>query len=586
MSGKLRLAEDLTLPIEAVTQTFAFLAKRGAGKTYTASVLAEEMLKAELPICVIDPTGVWWGLRASADGKSDGMPIVVMGGEHGDVPLEVAAGETVARFLVEEGVSVVLDLKQMRKGEQVRFMTPFAEALYHYNRTALHVFWDECDAHIPQKPMKDQLRLLGAGEDIVRRGRANGLGVSLISQRAAVVNKDVLTQTEVLVALRTVGPQDIAAVRAWVEQHDVHDQAEEMLASLPSLPIGESWWWSPGWLNLFKQVHVRERETFNSSRTPKVGEAAKAPKRLAPVDLAKLTARMAATIERAKADDPKALRARIAALEAEAKKAAKADHPAPSADDLAAARAAGVAEGRRTTIEEWTRAMEAVERVEHELAKVVRPTEALRELMSEIGAVALAVNRERRYSGTLVVRPAAPRAEHKAAAGWSPAERNGDSDGALSKGERAILSVLAQHADDGASREHLTVATGYKRSTRDSYLQRLGTKGLVDMVPTGRFVPTDDGIRALGDAATPLPRGPALLDHYMATLPGGEGPVLAVIAEAHPTPVERTTVSERTGYKRSTRDSYLQRLGTRRLVDTVPGGAVQLSESLAREVDR
>jgi len=35
----LTLGPGLVLPVEAVTETFAILAKRGAGKTYTAAVL-------------------------------------------------------------------------------------------------------------------------------------------------------------------------------------------------------------------------------------------------------------------------------------------------------------------------------------------------------------------------------------------------------------------------------------------------------------------------------------------------------------------------------------------------------------------
>ena len=65
----LHFAADFSIPAEAVTQTFAILAKRGVGKTYTASVLVEELLKAGLHAVVVDPIGVWWGLRASADGK-------------------------------------------------------------------------------------------------------------------------------------------------------------------------------------------------------------------------------------------------------------------------------------------------------------------------------------------------------------------------------------------------------------------------------------------------------------------------------------------------------------------------------------
>ena len=75
----LTLGPGLVLPVEAVTETFAILAKRGAGKTYTAAVLVEEMMSAGLPVVIIDPVGVWWGLRSSADGTAEGLPVVIFG---------------------------------------------------------------------------------------------------------------------------------------------------------------------------------------------------------------------------------------------------------------------------------------------------------------------------------------------------------------------------------------------------------------------------------------------------------------------------------------------------------------------------
>jgi DNA helicase HerA-like ATPase len=174
--GQAATGQAFNLPPEAVTETFALLAKRGVGKSYLASVMVEEMLKAGLHVCVSDPIGVWWGLRAAADGKGPGLPIVILGGDHGDVPLEVTAGEVIADLVVKEGLSVVLDLSRFRKGEQTRFMTDFAERLYHKNREPLHLVLDEADAFAPQHPMKGQERLLGAVEDLVRRGRARAWG--------------------------------------------------------------------------------------------------------------------------------------------------------------------------------------------------------------------------------------------------------------------------------------------------------------------------------------------------------------------------------------------------------------------------
>jgi uncharacterized protein len=304
----LHLSKDLGLPVEAVTQTFAILAKRGAGKTYTAAVMVEEMLKAGLQLVVVDPVGVWWGLRSSADGEHEGLPMVIMGGEHGDLPLDVGAGEIIADVVAEEGLSVVLDLSLFRKGEQMRFITPFAERLYHKNRQPVHLVLDEADAFAPQRPIKGQERLLGAIEDLVRRGRARGIGVTLVTQRAAVLNKDVLTQAEVLVALRTIAPQDRDAIDAWIRVHGTPEQRDELMTSLPSLPVGTAWVWSPGWLDVFQRVQIRRKETFDSSATPKVGTVWRVPKTLAPVDLERLRTRLAGTMEQMNADDPRELR--------------------------------------------------------------------------------------------------------------------------------------------------------------------------------------------------------------------------------------------------------------------------------------
>src|SRR3972149_944330 len=61
--------QPVTLPPEVLTHTMAILAKKGAGKTYTAGVIAEEFAKAGLPFVVLDPVGVHYGIRASRTGK-------------------------------------------------------------------------------------------------------------------------------------------------------------------------------------------------------------------------------------------------------------------------------------------------------------------------------------------------------------------------------------------------------------------------------------------------------------------------------------------------------------------------------------
>lgn len=329
----LTLAKNLTLPLlEAVTQTIAILGKRGSGKTTTATVFVEELLAAGQHVVVIDPLDVVWGLRASRDGKAAGYPITVLGGDHADLPLEATAGAVIAEFVVEHHAPLILSLRQFSMADQRRFVTDFAERLYalkgkQAHRTALHLVIDEVDEFAAQRIPAGHERMFGAIDRLVRRGRASGIGVTMISQRAAVIHKDILSQAEVLICHQTISPQDRKALEAWIEAHDAHGQRAAFMESLAGLGRGEAWVWSPGWLDLFRRVQIRDRTTFDSSATPKAGQAPVAPKQLAAVDLAALQGRMAATIEKAKADDPRALKARIVELErlnAQALKAAQA----------------------------------------------------------------------------------------------------------------------------------------------------------------------------------------------------------------------------------------------------------------------
>jgi DNA-binding IclR family transcriptional regulator len=147
----------------------------------------------------------------------------------------------------------------------------------------------------------------------------------------------------------------------------------------------------------------------------------------------------------------------------------------------------------------------------------------------------------------------------------------------LPRGERQVLTAIAQHPG-GVTREQLTVLTGYKRSSRDTYVQRLRERGHVDAAGE-QLVATQAGVDALGANFEPLPTGDALREHWLQRLPEGERRVLEVLIVNYPAPVERDAISDATDYKRSSRDTYLQRLGARRLVVT-ERGQVRASEEL------
>src|SRR3990167_2728976 len=93
--------QPVTLPPDVLTHTMAILAKKGAGKTYTAGVIEEEFAKAGLPFVVLDPVGVHYGIRSNRNGTRSDYSVVVFGGEHGDIPIERKMGAADALTAME-----------------------------------------------------------------------------------------------------------------------------------------------------------------------------------------------------------------------------------------------------------------------------------------------------------------------------------------------------------------------------------------------------------------------------------------------------------------------------------------------------
>lgn len=577
MAEGIRIADKLALPMDAVTQTLAAIGRKGAGKTYLASVIAEQMLDVGAQVVVLDPVGNFWGLRVGADGKSRGKEIFVLGGEHGDIALTPESGVRIARLLVEKRVSAVLDVSAFRMGERKRFATDFGEELFHLKksqRTPVHVFVEEAQLFAPQRAGPDEARMLGAYESIVRLGRNYGIGATLVTQRPQSVNKEVLSQVECLCVLQVNGTHERKALEEWVQEAGAD---RKLVGELPGLARGEGYVWSPSWLRVFQRVRFATKTTFDASATPEVGKAARAAS-LSAVDVEALRADLQEVVAAAEKDDPKALRRQIAELQRELAK-----KPAP---------AAPVMETKKVEVPvlkdgQIAKLATVVERMGDVAEKLAGQAGALRELAGEI---VVAVKR-----ATAQPANAPPLPARALAAGYSrpapaavprtvphrPLPRTkGDAaleGGALGKGERTILTAIAQH-DGGVTREQLTVLTGYKRSSRDTYLQRLRTAGLIN--DGERITATEAGCEALGSDFEPLPTGAALLEYHRQRLPEGERVILDVVVGAYPEAIDREAISEQTDYQRSSRDTYLQRLRSRQLVTDVGRGLVRASETL------
>jgi hypothetical protein len=81
-------------------------------------------------VTIVDPLGVWWGLRASANGTAPGYPVVVFGGRHADVAITAETGAALARIIASQTLLAVVDLSELgSSAARRRFMAAFSEAL-------------------------------------------------------------------------------------------------------------------------------------------------------------------------------------------------------------------------------------------------------------------------------------------------------------------------------------------------------------------------------------------------------------------------------------------------------------------------
>jgi hypothetical protein len=528
----------LTIPAASLKQSVAIIGRTGSGKTYTAKGLVEQLLRDQARVCIIDPLGVWWGLRSSVDGTKPAFPIVVFGGDHADVPLTDGMGAALAGSLGTANIPAIVDVSEFSMAGRVRFVTAFLEELYQVNRSPLTLVIDEADMFAPQRPQKDQLTMLGRMETICRRGRVRGFRPWLITQRPASLHKACLSQANTLIAMQLTAPQDRDALGDWIEGQADREQGKRVLADLPKLPRGQGFVWAPH-ESVLERVKFPAITTYDSSRTPEDGETLPQVK-LAPVDLSKLGAMLQKADEGPDADDPRELRARIAELEEQL--AGGTPEPDPEALEEAEKRGYGlaldaVAKATERLVTLAAAITETITGFQEDLqrlaSKQVHITCTSNDIQNDIEEAARLT---RESAGRIRIipenMPKLPRAAARDAGGGA---------------QRRMMIALAQNPG-GLSGRKLSILADVKRggSTWRGALAAMRKDGLVsDDGETFELTPA--GKKALGKYE-PLPTGDALRDHWRAKMGNGSRrSVFEEILSAYPKEISQAEIARRAG---------------------------------------
>jgi hypothetical protein len=282
-----------------------------------------------------------------------------------------------------------------------------------------------------------------------------------------VLHKDLLSQADILIAMKLTASQDRDAIGAWIEGQADRQEGKRILGDLPRLQRGEGYVWAPGHglLDRFAFPLIR---TFDSSRTPKRGERLAMPRTLAEVD-------------------PTAIVAALDAASAESPGKPKED-PSRRAElerELAAARA------RITALEENNRELNS------RLAGII--------------AVATGAAHASARNATIVAEPepkiskAKPVNPRRVMISDSPAPRGHR----IHPAARKLLAALAQHAPARFTWSQAATLAGLKPSGGHFNSGRKDLRAAGYVVETnGLVTPTTDGLKAAGEVP-PAPSTPA-----------------------------------------------------------------------------
>ena len=547
------------IPDAVLTQHIVVLGKTRSGKSSTMRLLVERLLDLGKPVCIIDPKGDWWGLKSSADGKCAGYPVTIFGGEHADMPFNEHAGAPVAELLATGNRPAIIDLSGLMVGERTRFFIRFASTFFKLVCGPHWLVIDEVHEFAPQGKVHDPDagKMLHWANRLASAGAGRGITLISASQRPQKVHKDFLTSAETLIAKRVIHPLDRGAIKDWIDGCGNPAKGKEVLDSLAGMDRTDGWVWSPeaGFGPIL--MHFPPFKTYDSF-VVQTEPAAHKLKGWASVDLDEVRGKLAALAEEAKRDDPVLLQAEIAKLKREL--AAKTPASA-SLEQIAAAEQRGYEQARRTLLD-----------------AISEPTAQLRAALPSIAghveAIATGVARAQQARPAPSRVPALPLAKPTA----RPNGNGGVTDAAMVRGEIVVLTAIAQYPE-GIDHDQLAVLTGYKRTSRQTYVQRLCQRGYVEHRDQ-RMVVTAAGIAALGSNYEPLPpSGKALRDFWMARLSGGERSILSHLISIYPAAVPPAEVGAASNYRRTSTGTFIQRLVTRHLV-VRQGRDVRASEVL------
>ncbi|HXQ49368.1 MAG TPA: DUF87 domain-containing protein [Thermoplasmata archaeon] len=249
--GTTDAGSPFSLPAQLLaTGRACVLGASGSGKSYTVGVLCEELCKTDVPFCLIDLEGEYWGIKDRFEaiwvGDRD-----LCDARWGEVDLD--------RLVRAAPNAPPLILDYSRVDNQPKAVLDFLGRLWKASadaRSPYLIIVDEADRVVPRGGPR-----MEALFEIAVRGRKRGLGLVLCTQRPSQVDPDIIGQCTVQLVGKLTLDVDLRAVGPFFGREKAEGLAQLERGRFWVLGAGE-----PGG----ELVRVRPRETSHKSETPEL----------------------------------------------------------------------------------------------------------------------------------------------------------------------------------------------------------------------------------------------------------------------------------------------------------------------------
>ena len=239
---------------EFLTGRAAIIGMSGSGKSHLVGVLCEELSENRLPFIIIDPEGEYFSLKERYN------IVWASNSKESDVPLDIDMIEGLIKETVKRMGRLIIDTSE--SSDEFEVVSRVMDTLYKIEtelRIPTILIVEEADRFAPQSGGDS----VSALYEISRRGRKRGIGMVVVTQRPAMVDKNILSQcgNQLIGRLRT--ENDLKAVKMFFS-------TSEEKNALPNLETGD--FFVMGDISMTPQkIKVRERITRDVGSTPSLG---------------------------------------------------------------------------------------------------------------------------------------------------------------------------------------------------------------------------------------------------------------------------------------------------------------------------